>query len=44
MNHKEIIELLLDAGFDTGWVLSGTDLIVWEHETEPPSPLTKPEA
>ena len=40
--HEELIEILLAAGFNSGWVLSGTDLILWEHEENPPKPLTKP--
>jgi hypothetical protein len=42
--HQKIIELLENAGFETGWVLQGETLTVWEHETEPPKPLTRPEA
>jgi hypothetical protein len=44
MNHKELIQLLLDAGFDNGWVLSGDQLTLWEHEENPPAPLVRPEA
>jgi hypothetical protein len=42
MTHKEAIELLSNAGFDSGWVLSDGMLILWEHEQEPPKPLTRP--
>ena len=39
-----MVELLIDAGFDSGWALSGDVLILWEHDTEPPAPLTRPKA
>ena len=37
-----MVELLVDAGFDTGWVLSGGQLVLWEHDENPPAPLTRP--
>jgi len=37
-------QLLLDKGFESGWVLSEETLQVWEHDIEPPAPLTRPEA
>ena len=43
MSHDELIQLLNDAGFEAGWVLHGTKLVVWEHDAEPPAPLTRPE-
>ena len=42
MSHEELLQLLADAGFDTGWALSGNTLVLWEHDTEPPAPLTRP--
>jgi hypothetical protein len=42
MTHQELSQLLLDAGFNSGWALSGDTLILWEHEEEPPTPLTRP--
>jgi hypothetical protein len=42
MTHQELIELLIDAGFESGWALSDGTLILWEHDEEPPSPLTRP--
>lgn len=42
--HKELVEMLLNAGFNTGWALNGANLVLWEHETEPPKPLKRPEA
>jgi hypothetical protein len=44
VNHEELLQLLLDKGFDGGWVLHGTELVLWEHEADPPAPLTRPEA
>jgi hypothetical protein len=43
MTHKELIDLLIEKGFTEGWTLSGTDLVIWEHEENPPKPLKKPE-
>lgn len=43
MNNFEATQLILDAGFDGGWVLHGAELILWEHDEEPPAPLTRPE-
>jgi len=43
MIHKELIDLLIEKGFTEGWALSGTDLVIWEHEENPPKPLKKPE-
>jgi hypothetical protein len=37
-----IIQLLLDAGFTDGWAVAGDELILWEHEEQPPSPLVRP--
>jgi hypothetical protein len=44
MTHEELLQVLANAGFDTGWALRGDTLILWEHDTEPPAPLTRPEA
>ena len=35
-------QLLLSNGFESGWAISGETLLVWEHEEEPPAPLTRP--
>ena len=43
MTHEQITKLLLDAGFETGWALSGDCLILWENETDPPAPLVRPD-
>ena len=42
MTHKELVALLLDAGFDSGWVLDGEVLTYWEHDEAPPAPLIRP--
>jgi len=42
MTHKELAEMLVEKGFATGWILSGDELILWEHEENPPKPLTRP--
>ena len=42
--HGKLIQVLVDAGFTTGWTLYGTELQLWEHEQNPPKPLTRPKA
>ncbi len=42
MTHDELLQLLADAGFDHGWVLQGDQLVVWQHDQDPPAPLTRP--
>jgi hypothetical protein len=42
MTHEELLKLLSDKGFDNGWVLTGETLILWEHDQDPPAPLTRP--
>lgn len=37
-----MVQLLLDAGFTDGWAIAGDELILWEHEEEPPTPLVRP--
>jgi hypothetical protein len=44
MTNFEATQLLLNAGFDSGWTLFGDVLIQWEHDKDPPAPLTRPEA
>lgn len=41
--HQELCEMLAKKGFESGWVLLGEALTVWEHDAEPPAPLTRPE-
>jgi hypothetical protein len=35
-------QILLDAGFTDGWALAGDELVLWEHEQNPPAPLKRP--
>ena len=35
-------ELLQNAGFTDGWALADDELILWEHEQDPPAPLKRP--
>ena len=43
MNTPPIVQLLLDSGFSDGWAIAGETLILWEHDTEPPAPLVRPQ-
>jgi hypothetical protein len=42
MTTEEIMQMLLDAGYTSGWSLVGTELVFWEHDANPPAPLTRP--
>jgi hypothetical protein len=42
MTHQKLIELLLAEGFNEGWTIEGETLTGWEHEQDPPAPLTRP--
>ena len=42
MTQQELIDLLIDAGYNTGFALNADVLVLWEHEEEPPAPLTRP--
>ena len=44
VTHEECLELLKEKGFTFGYALLGENLILWEHEQDPPAPLTRPEA
>ena len=44
MTHLEAVKLLNDAGYFSGYAITGDTLILWEHDEEPPAPLTRPEA
>ena len=44
MNLSSVAQSLLDAGFTDGWAIAGDVLILWEHDQDPPAPLTRPEA
>ena len=40
--HGKLVQKIIDAGFLNGWALSDTELVIWEHEEDPPKPLTRP--
>jgi hypothetical protein len=40
--HNQAVQLLQNAGFDSGWVLADGVLVLWEHEENPPKPLKRP--
>jgi hypothetical protein len=42
MTPEELAVLLLENGFDNGWALFGETLTIWEHDQDPPTPLTRP--
>lgn len=42
MTDQQIITLLENAGFDSGWVVSNGELRVWDHQENPPAPLQRP--
>ena len=43
ITNNEMVQLLLDNGYDSGWAMTEETLILWEHDDEPPTPLTRPE-
>ena len=43
MNVDELIQLLLDNGFTSGWAMHDDQLTVWEHDEDPPAPLIRPD-
>ena len=44
ITHNSMVQLLLDEGFTYGWAITGETLTIWEHDQDPPAPLTRPEA
>jgi len=42
MTHAEVLELLAASEFDNGWAVADGVLVLWEHDTDPPAPLTRP--
>jgi hypothetical protein len=36
-------QLLIDNGYTNGWAMTCETLTIWEHEEDPPAPLTRPE-
>jgi hypothetical protein len=39
-----MVQMLIEAGYTEGWAIHGDVLVLWEHEQDPPAPLTRPEA
>jgi hypothetical protein len=44
MTHDELVAMLLQKGYETGWALLGAELTVWELDEDPPTPLKRPKA
>lgn len=40
--HNDLVQKLIDAGFESGWALTNEILTVWLHDEDPPKPLTRP--
>ncbi len=43
MTTDELSQILIDAGYMTGWAIHGDQLVIWEHDEKPPAPLKRPE-
>ena len=39
-----MVQLLKDKNFDSGWAMVEEKLVLWEHDQDPPAPLTRPKA
>ena len=39
MTHKELCEKLIKLGFETGWGVRNSEIVVWENETDVPDEL-----
>ena len=37
-----MVKLLRDNGFNDGWAMHDETLVIWEHDEDPPAPLTRP--
>jgi len=37
MNHEQITDGLQQLGFDTGWVVTGEEITVWENSAPQPT-------
>jgi len=42
MTHDELVDLLHEKGFISGWALSEETLTHWDNEEDPPAPLVRP--
>jgi hypothetical protein len=38
-----LIQKLYDAGFENGWAVRDGNVVLWEHDVEPPLPFTRPQ-
>jgi hypothetical protein len=41
--NTKLCQMLHNKGFTNGWVLAGETLVLWEHDVDPPAPLTRPD-
>jgi hypothetical protein len=39
---EQLVKLLNDAGFTDGFACTENELLLWEHDDDPPKPLTRP--
>ena len=39
----ELVKMLNEKGYTDGYAFHGTELVLWEHEENPPAPLKRPE-
>lgn len=37
MMNNPLVQALLDAGFPSGWVVEGDEIVLWENETPQPT-------
>ena len=44
MMGLELEMMLVEKGFNSGWAIADGKLVLWEHDEDPPAPLTRPEA
>jgi hypothetical protein len=42
ITSDKTVESLLEAGYETGWALADGALVLWQHDEDPPAPLTRP--
>jgi hypothetical protein len=43
VNTPDEVNILRNAGFTDGWAIHDGALVLWEHDEDPPAPLTRPE-
>jgi hypothetical protein len=37
MTHEEVCNALVKLGFESGWVVNGTEIVLWEHDVPVPT-------